>query len=281
MGCFHLQIKLFFIVFNLIFTRFAQNPAGMQSIYSRIEELRLSGKAAAICIVIETRGSTPRKQGAKMIVYADGSIEGTIGGGSVELDVIRQAKDVIISGIARKFVFNLGDDLGMHCGGEMEVFIEPLISMQTLYIFGAGHIGNILATLSEYLDFRVVVIDPREELLEKLELMQGSTIHAGYLDAIINLDFDAQTYMVIVTPNHQSDEEILASVARKPHKYLGLIGSRRKIALLRERFLKEQLLTEEEMDGVDMPIGLPIKAQTPAEIAVSILGKLIEVRNSE
>jgi len=263
------------------FTRFVQNPEGMQSIYSRIEEVKHAGRAAALCIVVETRGSTPGKQGAKMIVFADGSIEGTIGGGRVELDVIHKALEAIGSGISRKYNFELGDDLGMHCGGGMEVYIEPVGHLEHVFIFGAGHIGNILAELSERLDFKVHVIDPRAELLEKLELRQGTKIHSAYLEAIVNLPFDQHSYIVIVSPNHQADEEILAAVARKPHKYLGLIGSKRKITLLRERFLKEQLLTEEEMNKVDMPVGLKIKAQTPAEIAVSILGKMIEVRNSD
>ena len=252
----------------------------MQSIYSKIEEVRSSNTPAAFCIVTDTSGSTPRKQGSKMIVFADGSVFGTIGGGSIEMDVVNHAVKLILSGKSEKRIFNLGQDLGMHCGGTMEVFIEPICQVQKLFIFGAGHIGRALAGFAKELDFAVTVIDPRENIFNEKEFAFCTCVNSDYFQAIEEIHFDSSSYMVIVTPKHIYDEDILARISRKPHAYIGMIGSNRKVAMLKNRFLEEKLLTEEELALIDMPIGIKMQVETPQEIAISILAKLIDVRNS-
>jgi xanthine dehydrogenase accessory factor len=252
----------------------------MQRIFAKTEEIILGQQSAALCIVICTQGSTPRKEGSKMIVYADGTIYGSIGGGSIEKEVAEMAVKLISSGKPAKVAFNLGKDLGMQCGGVMEVYIEPLNPMQKLFIFGAGHIGKALAGFAHDLEFSVTLFDPREEIFRDESFAGFNCIRQDYSQAIEEAVFDENTYLVIVTPKHIFDEEILAKVARKPHAYVGMIGSHRKVDLLKKRFLEENILTQEELEGIDMPIGLKFKAETPREIAISILAKLIDVRNS-
>lgn len=252
----------------------------MQSIFSKAEDIKNEQESAALCIVVDTKGSTPRKQGAKMIVYADGTIFGTIGGGGIEKEVADKALEVITSGKSEKCVFNLGTDLGMHCGGHMEVYIEPIGATQKLYIFGAGHIGKALAGFAKALDFGVTLFDPREDIFKGKEFENCNCINKDYFEAIEEALFDGTAHCVIVTPKHSFDEEILARIARKPHAYIGMIGSTRKVDLLKKRFLAENLLTAEELDSIDMPIGIKLHAESPQEIAICILAKLIDVRNT-
>jgi xanthine dehydrogenase accessory factor len=251
----------------------------MQSIFSKAEEIKNSQQCAALCIVIETKGSTPRKEGSKMIVFADGTIFGSIGGGSVEKEVAEKTVELIALGKPAKCSFNLENDLGMHCGGFMEVYIEPINPSQKLFIFGAGHIGKALARFAREFDFSVTVFDPRDGIFNDPEFSAYTCIGKDYFEAIEETVFDENTYIVIVTPKHVFDEEVLVRVARKPHAYAGMVGSTRKVELARKRFLEENLLTAEEIDKIDMPVGIKFQAQTPQEIAISILAKLIDVRN--
>jgi xanthine dehydrogenase accessory factor len=251
----------------------------MQTVFSKVEEIRNSKLRAAICIVIETKGSTPRKAGSKMIVYEDGTIFGSIGGGTVEKDVAEKTVGLIAIGKPVKCSFNLENDLGMHCGGFMEVYIEPINPAQKLYIFGGGHIGKALVHLSKEFDFAITVFDPRDGIFNDPVFTGCTCIGKDYFDAIEEAVFDENTFIVIVTPKHIYDEEILIRVARKTHAYLGMLGSTRKVEQARNRFLGENLLSTEEIDSIDMPIGIKFEVQTPQEIAISILAKLIDVRN--
>jgi len=252
----------------------------MTSIFLKAEEARSENRSAAICIVVGTRGSTPGKPGAKMIVYADGSIFGTIGGGSVEKEVIVKALELLASNKPEKFTFDLENDLEMHCGGSVEVYIEPVNPVHKLFIFGAGHVGRAVAMFAKELDFSVTIFDPREHIFNDGAFSTFNCIGKEYFEAIDDAIFDKNTFVVIVTPKHILDEEILARVARKPHAYLGMIGSRQKVEMLKKRFLKENILSAEELEKIDMPIGIKFRAITPQEIAVSILAKLIDVRNN-
>lgn len=242
-----------------------------------LEERRL----AALCIVTAIRGSVPGKTGSKMLVFTDGTIDGTVGGGAIEKQVIDDALTAIRENKAQSKDYNLGTDLSMTCGGSVTIYIEPLRRSASLYIFGAGHIGSVLARYAPDMDFETTLIDWRSELLDQHDNGRCTLLCKPYLEAAAELEFDENTYCVIVTPNHEMDEEILAAVGRKKSAYTGLIGSRRKIETLRKRFLEEKLMNEEELNRIDMPIGLKIGAVTPAEIAVSIIAKLIEVKNSK
>ena len=169
----------------------------------------------------------------------------------------------------------------MQCGGLMEVYIEPFKRSPSLYIFGGGHIGQALSNYAVDIGFTVTVFDNRQGIAENFDKQKINFIEGDYFKSIDIAEFDSNTYIVIVTHKHIYDEDILAAVARKPHAYLGMIGSRVKVQTLRKRFIEEKILTQEELDLIDMPIGVPIAAETPVEIAISILAKLIDVKNSK
>ena len=252
----------------------------MKNLLLKVKDCINDPRSAALCIVTSASGSVPGKIGAKMIVYGDGSIEGTVGGGGVETHAIADALEIIKTQAPQLKEYNLKNDLGMTCGGEVTIYIEPLSKPAKLYIFGAGHIGKILARYAPEMDFETYLIDFRAELFDPHDNNPYRKIVKPYLEAIAEINFDAVSYVVIVTPNHVMDEDVLAAVGKKELAYLGLIGSKRKIETLRKLFLQENVMTEEELNRVDMPIGIKFNAITPAEIAVSILAKLIDVKNT-
>jgi xanthine dehydrogenase accessory factor len=172
-------------------------------------------------------------------------------------------------------------ELAMCCGGSVELFIEPIMNRKKLYIFGAGHIGKALASFAHALDFSVSLIDERYDAFEGFEPGECTIRQEHHAIAISDLAFDEQTLVVILTHNHAYDREILALVSKKPHLYIGMIGSERKVLVARKNLVSSGLLDEKEVAGIDMPIGVDIEAITPQEIAISILAKLIDVRNKK
>lgn len=216
-----------------------------------------------------------------MIVFEDGSIEGTIGGGSLELKVMEDAKKAISENKASMIMYDLDEDLSMHCGGTTGVYFEPIVPQLKLFLFGAGHIGKALVKYAPDFGFNITLIDHRTEIMNSIDEGNMRLIVNDYLTAIKDLDFDLNTFIVIVTPKHAFDEEVLAACANKPFAYLGMIGSKTKVALARKRLVAENKMTEEQLNKVDMPIGIKFNAQTPEEIAISILAKLIDVKNSK
>lgn len=252
----------------------------MQDIFLQIAELIKSNQKAALCVVVETSGSTPRKQGSKMLVFEDGRISGTIGGGSVEKDVIEKAIGLLIQNQSAKLIYELQEDLAMHCGGGMEIYIEPILIAPRLYIFGAGHVGKALAEFASKLGFRITLVDHREGIFNTPEFVPYTCIQGDYLEKLELLPYDLNTYCVITTPKHSFDEEIAIALSTKESAYTGMIGSTRKVTLFRERCLSGNILTNNQLDKIDMPIGIKFAAETPEEIAVSIVAKLIDVRNT-
>ncbi len=252
----------------------------MDNLFLKIGGALSDPRRAALCIVTASSGSVPGKAGAKMVVYGDGTIEGTVGGGGIERIVIDDALTCIRSGSPVFREYDLGRDLGMTCGGLVSVYIEPLARPARLFIFGAGHIGKTLARYAAELEFDTTLIDWRTDLLEPEIGAPYAKVCRPYLEAAADIPYGPDCYVVIVTPNHTMDEEVLAAVGKKEAAYIGLIGSKRKIATLTKLFLDQNTLTQEELDRVNMPIGIPFNAVTPAEIAISILAKLIDVRNS-
>jgi len=252
----------------------------MKNIYSELNETIKSGKSAALCVVIETKGSTPRKAGSKMIVFNDKRIIGTIGGGSIEYNVIGKALEVIKSNNPKKFTFNLENDLDMTCGGYVEVYIEPVFPLPKLFIFGAGHVGKAVAEFASKTGFEITLFDEREDVFKENSIQNTTFIQGNYFEEIEKVNFDDNTFIVVTTPKHAYDEEITAICAKKPHAYLGMIGSKRKVSTAKKVFLEKRGLTQNEIDSIDMPIGLKFAAQTPEEIAISIVAKLIDVKNS-
>ncbi|MBI9067771.1 MAG: XdhC family protein [Salinivirgaceae bacterium] len=253
----------------------------MNSIYKKLTQIEKSGEQAALCIVIESNGSTPRKASAKMIVYENGTIFGTIGGGNLEHLVTQEALKTIETQKPGIFDYNLILDANMNCGGFAKVYIEPIETQKQLFIFGAGHIGAFLAKISLELGFNVTLIDEREEIFNKLSDANINTINKSHNDAFNELTFNKNTFICVATHNHKYDSEIVAYCAKQAYGYLGMIGSKNKIAKIRSAYLENNILNESEMENINWPMGVNIKCETPQEIAISILAKLVDVKVSK
>lgn len=249
-------------------------------IFAKLDEFRRAGKSAALVIITNTSGSTPRKAGSKMIVAADGAHYGTVGGGASEQKIITEARRIISSGNPGKMKLDLKKDTGMHCGGSMEVYIEPIAATQKLVIFGAGHVGAALANYAVDFGFWIRLVDHRPELFDPLSEKGFDIICEDYVSTAKKIDPDENTYIVVTTPQHAYDQEVTGILGKKKFRYLGMIGSKKKVALARKHYLNNNILNESQIEKIDMPIGIPFNAQTPQEIAISILAKLIDVKNS-
>ncbi|TAL56866.1 MAG: XdhC family protein [Bacteroidetes bacterium] len=252
----------------------------MKNIYEKIIEIQKGGQNAVVCTIVNTKGSTPRKTGAKMIVYANGQIFGTIGGGELEKAVINNALERIKENEPKIFRHDLLHQHGMCCGGTVDIFVEPVMKKRKLYIFGAGHTGKALAKFSVDLDFETVLIDDRKEYLEDFNIAGVNKMRLPFAEALQLLPFDEQTYICIMTYSHPVDRNILACCLKKPFAYLGMIGSKRKVEMTKKMFSDGLNISEQDLEKVDMPMGIDIKAEGPDEIALSILAKLIAVKNN-
>lgn len=248
-------------------------------IYTRLSELIREQTDAVLCTVTFTKGSTPRKAGSKMIVLTDRSIVGTIGGGSVEYQVINDAMDVLRNRVPDSRTYQLEEDLGMHCGGTVSVFFDPILSKPNLFIFGAGHIGRVLARFASEFGFSVRIFDEREDIVKQMQDSGFSCSWVKYQEAVVSLPFSHETYTVIVTPKHEHDEMLVSVCARRPFAYLGMIGSKAKVNMIRNKLRDEYGVPDETINAIDMPVGIPFEAETPEEIAISILARLIDVKN--
>lgn len=253
----------------------------MKTIYQHLAEIESSGIKAAFCIVTCTQGSSPQKSSSKMIVLEDGTIIGTVGGGSIEKAIISEALHVITEQEPKMLKYNLKKDLGMECGGNMEVYIEPVGRKNKLFIFGAGHIGKALANYAPDFGFDVTVVDERENIFTSYNGIKCKCVNSGITDAVKELSFDKSTFIVIVTHGHAIDYNVLKHICKKEHFYMGMIGSKRKTAEIHKLLLAENVMTKKEIELLDMPIGIKFAAVEPNEIALSILAKLIDVKNSQ
>jgi xanthine dehydrogenase accessory factor len=254
----------------------------MDDIYEAIAGLRRRGEKAVLATIVGTRGSAPRKEGAKMLVKADGQIVGTVGGGSLEHQVYKEALQRMEGNASKLAHFELTNEdasrEGMVCGGTVDVFIEPITSLPVLFIFGGGHISLSLARIGKMVDFRVVVIDDRPEFANAERFPEADeTIADDMASAMRCLDINGSSYIVIVTRGHQNDTQVLEWAVTTPAAYVGMIGSKRKIHAVFSH-LKTKGVTEEQLGRVHSPIGLSIGAETPEEIAVSIMAEMIQVR---
>lgn len=245
-----------------------------------LDEWKRKGGPAALCTIVQTRGSTPRSVGARMLVFTDASIRGTIGGGELEKSVIAEALYVIKRRHPSLYRHDLLHRHNMCCGGSVDIFIEPLMEKERLFIFGAGHTGSALARHALLLDFEVYIIDDRKEYLDAISFTGVSKLNLHHSQALSALPFNDRTYIAIMTYSHPHDRDILAYCMRQPFAYLGMIGSQRKVELTRKLFSEGISATPEELSRVDMPMGEDIGAETPDEIAISILAKLIRVRRT-
>lgn len=243
-------------------------------ILKEIYERTARGESAALVTIVETKGSTPRKQGAVMGVFAD-SLIGTIGGGSIEHKIINTAREMLKTGEeTREFAYNLttDDELRMNCGGNMRGFIKVFIPSPKLLICGAGHIGQKLYNIGKNLEFDIKIFDDREELKRDFPDLTLGEFKKLLTEEIIN----ENTYIVIATRGHLLDEEVLNLVKNRGAKYIGIIGSKKKVTGLKETLEKNGKIS----DNIYAPVGLKISNGTPEEIAVEILAEIIKIKNN-
>lgn len=251
------------------------------SIYQDVAKLEQANGAGALCTIILSSGSTPRHTCSKMLVLADGSSTGTVGGGELENRVKTAALQAIQDGKPRRLEYNMSDpgrgDPGV-CGGQVEVFVEPILPKPTLVVIGAGHVGKAVAYLAHWLGFRVVVSDDRQELCT-VEQVPGADIYlpGEMADLPKMLDITPWTYLVLTTRGVDTDVAGLPALLETPAAYIGVIGSRRRWATTCKE-LTAKGISPEKLECVRSPIGLELMAETPEEIAVSIMAEIIMMR---
>lgn len=247
-------------------------------LYEEMVRLTRAGTPFAVATVVASSGSSPRKPGAKMLIRADGSAIGTVGGGRVENETIEAALGALATGEARTLEFVLTEEHGFACGGRMSVFVEPRESRPLVIMFGAGHVGRAVTRLAHDCGFRVAVVDERPECAVDQLLPGADEIHCcPVTDAFDRLTLERESSVIIATTGHLHDFAAVRGSLGTEAGFIGLLGSRRK----REALLKtlaEEDFSAGQRDRVVTPVGLDIGAQTPEEIAVSIVAQLIQRR---
>lgn len=249
-------------------------------IYEELIKLQRAGISAALATVVESSGSSPRKAGAKMLVKSDGSILGTIGGGKVELEVIEAARGAILNSIPRTLPFVLTEEYGHVCGGKLLIYIEPACIRPQLVIIGAGHVGKALTTAAKLAGFRVAVADERPGFVTSEELPDADETFAGTPGAALaHFAVNDTSAIVITTTGFEQDFAAVREALGTSARYIGVIGSRRKREVLVQTLTSEGY-SAADIGRVTIPVGLPIGAETPAEIAVAVVAQLIQSRRN-
>jgi xanthine dehydrogenase accessory factor len=253
-----------------------------QEVFGALTEALERGDDVALVTIVSSTGSTPQRVGAKMLVFPDGRTVGTIGGGCYENDAFWKAKEAIQSRKPQLVKYDLNDDFaqenGLVCGGQMQVYIEPLESTPRLYVIGAGHVGYHLARLAHTIGFRTHVLDDREKFANRERFPDAAEVIVETIpDWLHRADIPANAYVVIVTRGHTHDLDALRALAARDLRYLGLIGSKAKVKRIYDALLAEGM-PHECLQRVHAPVGLDIGAVSPEEIAVAILAELIAVR---
>ncbi|MFW5920352.1 MAG: XdhC family protein [Polyangiales bacterium] len=249
----------------------------MREVTQALMEILDGGGRGALATVVRTAGSTPQQPGAKMLLRPDGRVVGTVGGGAIERRVLEALQQCTVDGRPVAVTHDLGRDLGMCCGGRMEVFVEPVEGRQRLVIFGAGHVGRATSVMARECGFDVTVVDDRDEMNTEERFPGCTRVLAEPAPAAREVETTDGDWLVVVTHDHHLDEQAVDTFARKPHRYLGLIGSRRKIFRILQRIAARKELPP--LDRVYAPIGLDIGAVSPQEIAVSIVAELVALRH--
>lgn len=247
-------------------------------VFQEIVRVRRERIPAALATIIDTLGSTPGKLAQKMIVLGDGTIIGTIGGGCVEADVIREALSVIDTGLPKKMKFTLAGEeaerTGLACGGRLEVMIEPL-DEHHLFVIGCGHVGQRLATLAKACGFRVTAIDDRPDYASRERFPDADEVLCiDFADLASTVKVPHSGYVVVVTRGHKFDYDGLKWALSTPARFIGVVGSRSKrIQFMQD--LRAEGYSEEALAAVQIPVGMAIGAESPDEIAVSIVATLV------
>ncbi len=250
-------------------------------LFEEIVRMRREGRRGALATIVHTNGSIPSFESSRMLVREDGSIAGTIGGGCVEAEVWAAAKDVMKAELPRKMTFNLNNeaayDSGLICGGTLEIFVEPILPQPRLFLFGGGHVSTAVARVASLAGFWIGIVDDRESFANAERFPMAGEIYTSYEDAFAKIRPNASTYLVIVTRGHKDDMRVLEWAVETEARYVGMIGSKRKVLAV-YKALEKSGIPAEKFEGVFAPVGLEIGALTPEEIAVSITAELIAVR---
>ena len=255
-------------------------------VFAALGEALSRGEEVALVTIVSANGSTPQRVGAKMLVHADGRVVGTIGGGCYENEALWKAREVLKTRKACTVRYELADDFaeesGLICGGQMEVFIEPIEPSPAVYIFGAGHVGQFVGRVAHDAGFQVHVIDDREKFANRERFPDATEIVVDDIPTwLAKTTMPSTSYAVIVTRGHRHDLDAIRSLAAKNLRYVGLIGSRAKVKRLYDVLAEEGSVPIENLERVHAPIGLDIGAVTPQEIAVAIVAELIAVRRGK
>lgn len=252
------------------------------TIYQTIAELQSKGEAVALCTIVDSKGSTPRHEGSKMLVFPDGHIQGTVGGGEIENRVIAEARDALDKRQTKVLHYSLVDpgkgDPGI-CGGQVEVYVEPIIPKLTILVIGAGHVGRQVVHVAKYLDCRVLVSDDRAELCTE-EFMPGADefIICKMSEIPQKVKITPFTYVVVTTRGADVDIEGLPAILDSDAGYIGVIGSKKRWLHTKTEINKVKDYSK-KFGEVYAPIGLELKAETPEEIAISIMAEILKVAN--
>jgi len=242
-------------------------------------------KHFAVVTIVETEGSTPRNENAKMVVFDSGKCIGTIGGGALENRAIEEAREAIKRRKSALVEYSLhgenGESLPMKCGGNVRLFIEVYTPRPCLLIAGAGHVGKALCEIASMLGFEVTIIDDREEWADRERFPEGTKVMVKKDMAKVfdDIETSSDTFIVIATRGHEYDIEALLSALKKKVSYIGMIGSRKKVSEI-FRQLIDKGIARELLRNIYSPIGLDIGAETPEEIAISILAEILKIRNN-
>jgi len=254
------------------------------NIMKDLQEALGSGQTFVMCTVIEVMGSSPGQPGQKMFVYNDGSTTGTVGGGVNEERVRKEAMPLFFEGKTKLISFTMNKDASSDepiCGGTMKVFLEAVQDQPRMVIFGGGHIGLALTKLAKTAGFRITLVDERPEYTEACRVPEAETLLCcSYEDSVAKVAVDAATFVVIVTPGHAKDREVLERVIKTPALYVGMIGSARKVEELKKRLIAEGA-DAQKLQDLFSPIGLNLGGESPEEIAVAILAQIIAFRHGK
>lgn len=253
-------------------------------VFDEIQRLRAQGRKAAMATIVQIRGSVPSFQTAKMLVRDDGSIVGSIGGGCVEAEVWAAAQEVIREEKSRIMSFDLTDESmaesGLICGGKLEIFIEPILPTPKMIIFGAGHISTQLSKIAVIAGFKTTIVDNRPAYANAERFPEAEQIYSeSFEGACEQIVPNENTYIVIVTRGHQEDQSVLRWAVQSNARYIGMIGSKRKVRTIYKQ-LESEGIPKERLEQVFAPIGLDIGAVLPEEIAVAIVAEAIHNRRA-
>jgi xanthine dehydrogenase accessory factor len=255
-----------------------------KDIYEEIVDVRSRGNRAAMATIIARKGATPRKDSAKMLVYEDGHQLGSIGGGAIEAEVRQTAQAIIESGKPQLLTFDLksvdSEESALVCGGSMEVYVEPILPDPTLFIFGSGHVAKAVAEVAALTGFRVAIVDDRAKYANSERFPNADSFHVDAWESVMGkIQLNENSYLLIATRSHQSDLLCLRFALSSTARYIGVLGSLKKTKILFEILVKEGR-DSSDLDRVCVPVGIDIGAETPEEIAVSIIAEMIAARKN-